>query len=271
MDGELREPGGAALPADIPGVLRGDGIFETFLVEDGAPPPEIAAHAARLHHSAALLELPAGHVDLAAELDELLPHLGGGRWRVRFTLLRGLNGRLIRVWTAGPADPPPEEVSLLLSRFRRDPEDPLAGAKTVSRAGYEAAKREARRQGAWDSLHVTTDGDVSECSSANLFLVRAGKIRTPSVERAILKGVTRDALIRAWTRDGFQVEEGIVTVQELAEAEEVFITSAGIGLVPIRRILGVPAEYPGRDGTWCQRLRESWRGKAPRSPDVPTH
>lgn len=258
VEGRLLEPGAAALPANIPGILRGEGIFEAFLVEDGVPSPFLPEHARRLEHSARLLGLHLGGAGLEEALPEFLPHVPRGQVRVRYTVLRGLGERLVRFWIAGPPALPPREVVLALSPFRRDPADPLVSAKTTARAGSQRARQLAEAQGAWEALLPTVDGDLAECTACNLFLWRRGVLETPAQDRGILWGVTRSALLRGCRRLGVPVREGRVLPAHLEEADEVFVTNAIIGVIPVREVLPARREFAGASGAFLPRLREAY-------------
>ncbi|HEX9792426.1 MAG TPA: aminotransferase class IV [Planctomycetota bacterium] len=274
VDGRFVAPGSPALPADLPGVLRGEGIFESFRIEAGVPSPFLADHAARLERSAGIVGMELGERGLLADLPELLAALralpGAERgpaasWRARYTLLRRSDGGLLRMWTVGLPAPPPREVVLQLSRFRRDPEDPLWGAKTVSRMQSQVARAEAERAGAWEALLPTIEGDLAECTSANVFVVHQGVLKTPPAGRGLLLGVTRAAVLRAARAAGIPAAEQEIPQSCLQEAVEVYITNAVIGLVPTSRILGARELLPGVSGRFLPALREAYQAELARA------
>jgi len=259
LDGMRLDPTAAILPASWPAVLRGEGIFETFLVRDGAPTPLLARHDERLVNSARLTGFHAKPGDLLAAFRLLRPQLGPGSWRVRMSLLRGLAGAQHVLWTVGPEPAPQKEVVLQLSAFRSDPLDPLAGAKTMSRIGWQVARRRAQEAGAFEALLCTIDGDLAEGTSSNLFLWRKGVLATPGLDRGILGGVTRASLLESCRQAGIAVEERSVAPEELLSAEEVFLSNAVIGFVPATRIVGMREDLPGRLGLALPRLRQAHR------------
>jgi branched-subunit amino acid aminotransferase/4-amino-4-deoxychorismate lyase len=163
--------------------------------------------------------------------------------------------------------PPPEDhlrrgLHLVASSVRRDPSNPLSSLKTTSRADYVFARVEARRAGADDALFLTTDGHLSEATSANVFLVRAREaagdgtpeLATPGLGCAILPGTTRDWILR-WAADaGLRPVEGLLTTRELHEAEEAFLSSSVAGILPVTRFATEPIG-DGRPGPWTLRVR----------------
>lgn len=274
---------GRVLPAAEPhlsafdrGFLLGDGVFETLRVRADRP-TELAEHLARLARSAAglAIDLPAG-ADGRIErgIAELLAAEGlGGPTSdasVRITVSRGTSmGRgllpsgeqveatiVIQAW---PVAPPPADhlergLHLVPSAVRRDPENPIAGLKTTSRADYVYARLEARRAGADDALFLTIDGYLSEATSANLFLVRGEEILTPALACAILAGTTRTWILGWGTRVGLRPVEGWLTTRDLAEADEAFVCSSVAGILPVTRFAGQPIGT-GLPGPWTRRAR----------------
>jgi branched-chain amino acid aminotransferase len=279
---------GRVLPADTPhlsvfdrGFQLGDGIFETLRVRGGRP-TELAEHLARLCRSAdgLAIGLPddlaalvaTGVADLLAAEDLDGPE---GDASVRITISRGpFRGRgllppdedvaatiAIQAWpvVAPPADHLERGLHLVSSAVRRDPSNPLAALKTTSRADYVYARLEARRAGADDALFLTTDGHLSEGTTANIFLVRRGsdgthELATPSLECAILPGTTRTWLLAWAARAGLRPVEGRLTVADLAAADEAFLSSSVAGVLPVTRFAGAPIG-DGRPGPWTARAR----------------
>lgn len=259
LDGVLLAAGAPAVAPDSPALLRGEGIFETFVLRDGRPSPFLKLHDERLRNSARLCDFDLEGRGLAEELPLLLPHLPQGNWRVRYTVLRNVDQSLTRLWTAGAEAAPKQEVDLCLSEFRSDPLDPLAAAKTTSRIGWQVAKRRAQEVGALDALMRTIDGDLSECTSANVFLVHGEQIATPSLERGVLGGVTRQTLLQACKEAELPLVERRVEEEELLTADEVWVSNAVIGVVPVRAILGARNDYPGAAGTRLAVVRAAYR------------
>ncbi|HEY7131956.1 MAG TPA: aminotransferase class IV [Candidatus Limnocylindrales bacterium] len=274
---------GRVVPADEPvltafdrGFQLGDGIFETLRAR-GSRPTELDEHVARLRRSAEGLAIPLPddiQATLARAIDELIATegLGGpdGDASVRITVSRGAyysRGLLppdelpaptvvVQAWAVPPTPASHLEVGLhvVASAVRRDPESPLNALKTTSRADYVHARIEARSAGADDALFLTIDGFLSEATSANLFLVRESRLATPSLACAILPGTTRDWILRWASSVGLAPEEGLLTVRDLVEADEAFLSSSVAGILPVTRFQGDPIG-DGRPGPWTLRAR----------------
>jgi branched-chain amino acid aminotransferase len=275
IDGRLEPADDTHLSAFDRGFQLGDGIFETLRATAGHA-TELDEHLARLRASAAGLEieLPDSlEQDVARGIAALLAvdDLAGvdGDASVRITVSRGVvaargllpaaDSRATIVIQAWPVTPPPAAqlergVHLIASSVRRDPASPLAALKTTSRADFVYARLEARRAGADDALFLTIDGDLSEATSANIFLVRGSELATPSLDCAILAGTTRTWILR-WAADaGLAVAETHLTAAELAGADEAFLCSSVAGIIPVTRFAGA-AIGTGHPGPWTIRAR----------------
>jgi branched-chain amino acid aminotransferase len=290
VDGRIQSADATHLSAFDRGFQLGDGVFETIRARAGRP-TELDQHIARLRISASGLEIPIpDDIDrvVMTGIEELLAacHLDGemADASIRITVSRGpyrSRGVLppdevvqptvvIQAW---PVLPPPtghleRGLRLVTSAVRRDPASPLAALKTTSRADYVYARLEARRAGADDALFLTTDGHLSEGTSANLFIVRpisdraadaaadgpTHELATPSLACAILPGTTRSWLL-AWAgRVGLRPTEAWLRPADLAAADEAFLSSSVAGILPVTGFEGAPIG-DGRPGPWTRRAR----------------
>jgi len=266
LDGQLQAGAGPVLPAAWPGVLRGEGIFEAFRCDAGEPTPLIRQHAARLAHSARLCGFDLGAQSLTECLSEILPHLSPLQsWRLRYTVLRRPDGSLARLWTAGLTPQPPASMTLAMAETRVDPHCPLAGAKTNSRMSYQRARQRAREAGADEAIMRTIHGDLAEGTSTSLLLVLGGAVHTPGLDRGILAGVTRGAILAGCRATGIPVFERELETGDLAAADEVYVTSAVIGVVPTTRIVGIRDDLPGPAGPMLTEVRTAYQAGRERS------
>jgi branched-chain amino acid aminotransferase len=98
---------------------------------------------------------------------------------------------------------------------------------------------DAKRKGFDEVIALTQEGNVSEGSAMNLFLVRKGKLITPAITENILEGVTRDSIITLAKNElGLEVEERTVDRTELYRSEEMFFTGTAAQVAPITQIDG---------------------------------
>ncbi|MBL7008554.1 MAG: aminotransferase class IV [Planctomycetes bacterium] len=261
IDGVRMDPATPAVPASLLGLLRGEGVFETFVVEDGVPTPFLALNDERLRRSAGLIGFDLEGRGLCEELPAFLPLLAEGAWRVRYSVFRGIGVELFRMWSAGPLADPPAEVVLALARARRDPSDPLVGAKTSSRAREQHARRQAVAAGAWEALMLNLAGDLAECTSSNLFVACHGRLATPGLDQGLLAGVTRQGVLDGCLAAGIPVEQGVVSLEDLRRADEVYVTNAVIGVIPVCAVLGQREDLPGQAGPFLAEVRRAYLGR----------
>ena len=98
--------------------------------------------------------------------------------------------------------------------------------------------QEALRRGAEEALMRNHRGEFSECSQSNFFLVRGGEALTPPLEAGLLEGVTRNFLFEVARSIGVPVRYAVLRDADLAQADEVFITSTTREVLPVTTIDG---------------------------------
>ena len=285
LDGRLVRAAGAHVSVTDRGFQLGDGVFETLRARRGVA-IELREHLDRLRDSAAATEIPLlPESEILRGIHDLLAaeHLDGrgdgeeaaGDAAMRITASRGpVEGRgmaispdargtlVIQAW---PFAPPSTEllergVRVTVATLRRDPSSPLAGVKSTSRAESVHAKLEASRRGADDALMLTLGGEISEATSANLFLVRGRELLTPPLKAAILAGTTRTWLLEHAPTLGLTVREVSLRPDDMRSADEAFLSSSVAGIVPLTRI-DEQAIGTGAPGAVTKRLRaarEAW-------------
>jgi D-alanine transaminase len=152
-------------------------------------------------------------------------------------------------------------VAVVLLPFARDAGPDWGDVKLVGHASAVVGKMLAARHGAFDGLYVTRDGLVTEATTANLFAVERGTLVTPPADGTILRGVTRDLVLRLARRTGVAVRETALPVRRLRRAAEVFVTASTIEILPVRRI-GADRIGDGRPGPLTRTLHAAYRAAA---------
>ncbi|MPZ36877.1 MAG: D-amino-acid transaminase [Rhizobiales bacterium] len=134
--------------------------------------------------------------------------------------------------------------------------------KSIALLPNVLAKQTAREQGAREAWFVGRDGKVTEGSSSNAWIVTAdGKVVTRAADSAILRGITRDVLIRVISAQGLAFEERPFAVAEALAAREAFLTSATQIVMPVVRING-KAVGEGKPGPVARALRQAFHRHA---------
>ena len=216
----------AMIPATDEGLLRGDGVFEVVRVYDGKP-FALEAHLQRLQRSAANLRLPLDLESVRADVAGLLAQGGSGPDHdlLRVVITRG--GR--RVLLTEPLPATPEQIRLGTINYA--PTRILDGVKSLSYAANMLATRIARERGFDEALLVTPHGRVLEAPTSSIFWVEDSKLFTPPLSDHILASITRALVI-----DTAGASERSCTVDELGEADEVFLASTTREVQPVAQI-----------------------------------
>ena len=216
-------------------------VFETFWVTDNGNVFMLDEHLERMKKSVGELEL--GETPdierLSDEIREMTQKKEFHNRVLRLEYSANTNGSAnysihVRETESGMA--PNLPIRLLLSEVRRNPKSYTVSHKTGNYLENRIARRKAKKCGYDDALFLNTDGYLAETTVSNIFLVRDHTLITPSAESGILPGI-----VRSWVLD-YAVRSGIVALciscdlDELREADEVFVTNSVIGIRPVSEI-----------------------------------
>jgi len=131
-----------------------------------------------------------------------------------------------------------EHARLGIAENGRHAASPLAGVKTTSWLNNVWHLDEAQRAGWTEVILLNERGEVAECTSANIFCVKDGKIYTPPLSSGCLEGVTRSLLFEIAPRAAVSLSEKTLKMDDLYAADEVFITSTNRSLLGVSEISG---------------------------------
>jgi branched-subunit amino acid aminotransferase/4-amino-4-deoxychorismate lyase len=265
--------GGRIVPEEamtIPAADRvcehGIGLFETLRTWDGVA-KLLPRHRARMIRSAADLGLPLDPTDFPDHeaVAQLLRAGRGAEVRdvtLRITLSGGRSGSEgSMVWMRhAPLPHPPSETGavVMLAPWTVAAADPLARHKTLNYWSKRLAFEQGRAAGADEVLLATSDGRIWEGSRTNLFLVRDGALITPDLSGPVLPGIMRGLVLERAAELGLEARQRSVSGADLERADEVFLTNAVRGLIPVGRTPGRTVAVPG---PWMLRIEsriEQW-------------
>ena len=233
----------ANLLAGQVGLFTGWGVFTTLRIYQGIP-FAFEKHWERLSRDADLLrvDLPPSQSRVRSRLIELVRRNACPESKMRLNLLRNRGGLFegpgsgratdVVAFTADLTQAP-NAVALDLRPHGRHAASPFAGAKTLSWVQNLTLFENARRAGFEDALLLNERGEVSECTSANIFAVVDGVTYTPPLASGLLPGVTRRVMLEELDE---AVEERVLIPGDLYSADEVFITSTTRELVAVSQI-----------------------------------
>jgi branched-chain amino acid aminotransferase len=157
--------------------------------------------------------------------------------------------------TAGlPAHP--ELARLGIAEHGRHAASPLAGVKVTAWLNNVWHLAEARKQGWSEVVLLNERGEVAECTTANIFSVKDGRVATPPLSSGCLEGVTRSVLLEIAPRGGVPMAEQTLMPEDLYAADEVFITSTNRSLLGVSEIAG--HTYPAAPGPIARKLERAF-------------
>ncbi|HWG19448.1 MAG TPA: aminodeoxychorismate synthase component I [Terracidiphilus sp.] len=187
-------------------------------------------HLERLKASADYFEFQCDLEDVRAQLDRLAASFQpNSRRRVRMLLSR--SGQLSITDT--PLAPAGISASIVISTRRTDSSDAFLRHKTTYRATYDRAFADARAAGFDDVLFLNEREEVTECAIHNVMIEKNGRLVTPSLECGLLPGVYRRHLLATHP----ELEQAVITLEQVLSADRVFIFNSVQGMLPVRKIV----------------------------------
>jgi branched-chain amino acid aminotransferase len=270
LNGRIIDAAQATISVFDRGLLYGDGLFETMRAYKGVA-FATEDHFHRLRTSADILGLPIPDLDWPAVIRELLEKnalVDTDAW-VRLTITRG------------PAEPSvlppdlPKPTTIVMVRpidpeiARRQKHGVKVALLPFSRHGFIPEHKSvnylaavvgrvlASYHGAYEGLFVRSDHVLTEGTTTSVFLVREGALWT-SPEGGILPGVTRRIVVDLAHARQLRVVEREITTTDLRLADEAFLTSSMIEVMPIVQVDEAPIGA-GRPGPITARVQRWYR------------
>lgn len=274
IDGAIVASEAAKVSVYDRGFLYGDAVFEVLRTYAGEP-FALDEHLQRLKRSAerVALTLPVDEKTIRREVERAVAEGGNDESYVRIVVTRG-SGPLsldpdtardpLRVVLVEAVNPPGRDayatgIAAVTIHTRRTVDETSAvGAKVTNYLANLLAIRQANARGAQEALVLDALGNVVEGASSNVFVVQAGRARTPPESAGILPGITRAHVLAAAARLGIAVEEGDLKPEDLYGADEVFITSSIRELLPVVRV-DDRRVGSGAPGAVCRELHRAFR------------
>ncbi len=253
------------------GFLYGNGLFETMRAYNGKI-FRLKDHLERLKNAARYLQWPElpGYTEFSEAIERVLEHNQLKDASVRVTLSRGTGtsrpdpnscGQPTVAIFASPLPPPlpSEGWRVATVTLRRNLSSPLVKIKSANYLDNILAKTEAKELGAQEALMLNTDGFVAEGSMSNIFFITSGRLITPDENSGILPGVTRRTVIELAQAAGIPLEIRQVKPEELAGADEIFLTSSIMEVIPVPLLDGNPIGNKVTAGELTLRIAQLYR------------
>ena len=278
VNGEITDERHAVISVFDHGFLYGEGVYETLRTYRQQP-FLLDRHLKRLRRSASLMALGVPLSDreltdrIARTVTQAAAGSAEGEWYVRVLLTRGV-GDL----TYDPAATPVPSVvvivkplgvlpetayengvrAIISSVVRNHPDTVNPAIKANNLMNNALAMQEAVRRGAFEAIMRNHRGEIAECSTANLFVVKDGAALTPSLNAGLLPGITRELVFEIGESAGIAVREATLVDADLFASDEMFLTSTTREILPIVGIDGREIGS-GRPGAVTRRLHAEYR------------
>jgi branched-chain amino acid aminotransferase len=236
------------------GLLYGDGVFEGIRFYNNRV-FKLVEHIDRLYESAhsILLEVPISKQAMIAAVLETVAADGKRDGYIRLIVTRG-------VGTLGlnPHDCERPQVIIIADSITLYPEELYENGmeiitiptrrnlseainpriKSLNYLNNVLAKVEALNCGYSEAIILNAEGYVAEATGDNVFLLKRGALKTPSIDMGILEGVTRQAVIALAAERRLPVAETRLTRHDLYTADECFLTGTAAEIIPVIKIDG---------------------------------
>ncbi len=248
------------------GLLSGWGLFTTLRIYDGEP-FAFERHWKRLQKDATHTHVPFPFdaEKVRAQLGELLRANQVKEGTARIYAIYNKVGFWqsdeafpavdLILYTAGLPDYR-EPARLAVREHGQHAASPLAGVKVISWLVNVWNLYEAQQRGFDEVVLLNERGEVAECTAANIFCVRSGKVFTPPLSSGCLEGVTRAVLLEISANAGAPIEERVLRPEDLFTADEVFISSTNRSLLAVGEI--ADHKIPAAPGPITQKLEKAF-------------
>jgi D-alanine transaminase len=260
----------AAVHIEDRGYQFADGVYEVIAVVGGKLVDE-EPHIARLNRSLGELRIPMpmGEAALKIVMHEVIRRNDVDNGIIYLQVTRGAAPR-------EHAFPKSIKPTLVATAKRTKPPDPKLSRdgirvitipdirwercdiKSVALVANVLGKQQARECGAYEAWQVDGDDMVTEGTSTNAWIVTMdGSVVTRAADNAILRGVTRGAVLDIIRKEGLEFIERPFTVAEAKAAREAFLTSTTAELLPVVTIDDTPVAN-GKPGSLSEKLRAAY-------------
>lgn len=230
------------------GLLYGDGVFRTLLATQGKAQHWLL-HYNKLLHDCTSLDIACPAVGLlTAELNNLLARHSEGAVKLIVTRGEGTRGYAplgcagtTHLWDISslpdyPADWAASGIKTQFCHLRLSHQPRLAGIKHLNRLENVLAAAELDAAKIPEKLIMDASANIIGGTRSNIFLVSKGKLVTPDLSRCGVAGVQRDRVMAWAVQHNMPLQVHDVGLDELMDADEVFVVNSVIGLWPVREL-----------------------------------
>lgn len=225
-------------------MLYGRGVFTTIAIHNGSPFlwtkhwSRLAEHAEKLSiELTGLTEKSLGEalnkliavnrVELGRARVILLARSGRDSWKTK-----GADGRKtdVLIMTGNPQQINQAALTLAVSPYRYNTSSALTGIKSLNYLDHVLSWEEAQTRDFDEAVMLNERGEIVSATMANIFWVKDGTVHTPALSTGAVAGITREAVIDIAEKHFIPVVQGIYEMSDLTDADEIFVTSASLGV-----------------------------------------
>jgi branched-chain amino acid aminotransferase len=248
-NGQILDAHEKTLSAGQVGLLNGWGVFSTLRVADGVL-FAFERHWDRMQRDAAKVHVPFPQdaAQLKSELLRLVEANSAWNATLRVVVVRNRGGMFegpdqerdfdVLAFTKD-LNPWGANARLAMKPHGRHAQNEFSGCKILSWSHNLTWYEEALQRGFDEVVLLNERGEVSECTSANIFAATGSEVSTPPLDSGCLPGVTRELLLDVVRVPGISVVERTLDPADLERADQVFITSTTRDLLPVISIEGL--------------------------------
>jgi len=225
-------------------MLYGRGVFTTVAIYKGKPFlwPD---HWERLLDHAGRLNIDCSgctQAEVGEAMEKLIKvnRVGDGRARVILlarsgrdfwkTKLPGAKKTDLLIMTGEAQQVPAAGMTLAVSPYRLNTFSPLVGIRSLNYLEQVLSWEEAQSREFDEAVMLNERGEIAAATMANIFWVKDGTVYTPALSTGAVAGITRGAILKLAEGQFIPVVEGVYELGDLTEADEIFLTSANLGL-----------------------------------------
>lgn len=273
IDGNFYSKENAKISVYDHGLLYGDGVFEGVRIYNGNI-FKLKAHVERLYASARSIDLtiPVTPRKMAEIWKETVQKNPGCEY-LRPVVTRGVGTlgidarRCPKASVIVIADKiqlyPKEcyEIGLnvcTVATMRNHPAATNPRVKSLNYLNNVMARMEATLADCQEALMLNHKGEISECSGDNIFLIKNGKLYSPSIDAGILEGITRECVVGLARKHGIEVKEISLSRFDVYVADECFLTGTAAEIVPVAKVDG-RAIGTGKAGPITTKLLKAYK------------
>jgi len=244
LNGEWLKKSEAAIPLNDAGFLRGDGVFETILLENGLF-FRMEDHIDRLFEGLRQIRIipRESKQQIYDLLYEFVRRNKYSHKVIRIVITRGIYDSM--PWNyQGPnsiyisaSEPPAVPEAPVKIVYLDESQYPIIrkhpAIKSLNYLGNILAKMDAYDQGAFEPVLYNSKKQITEGGIRNIFYVKDGVLLTPPLHLGILSGTMRNTVIELAESTGIPVKEAEIQLEEVDQMDEAFLTSTSIKMLPV--------------------------------------